>query len=110
MGKNTALNNDGEKKKKKKKKKKMKALTNFRLNKLSPHCILEVSFFYFRYVRLCDSDILREKWLYCLQTVETLIRCHILRCLIWVCIVCQIPPSVCVCVCGVGGGGGGSHG
>ena len=34
-------------------------------------CILEDSKFDFRYVRLCDLDIRREKWL---QTVEALIR------------------------------------
>ena len=34
---------------------------------------------------------LREKWLNYLQTVETLIRCHVLWCLIWVCTVCQLP-------------------
>ena len=32
-----------------------------------------------------------EKWLNYLQTVETLIRCHILWHLIWVCTVCQLP-------------------
>ena len=36
-------------------------------------------------------EILREKWLNYLQTVETLIRRHILRRLIWVCTVCQLP-------------------
>ena len=44
-----------------------------------PHYILEDSNFDFRYVRLCDIDILREKWLNYLQTVETLIRRHILQ-------------------------------
>ena len=42
----------------------------------------------------------KKKWLNCLQTVETLIICHImqclhichiLRCLIWICTVCQLP-------------------
>ena len=45
----------------------------------------------FRYVRLWDLYIPREKWLNYLQTVETLIRCRILRHLIWVCTVCQLP-------------------
>ena len=45
----------------------------------------------FRCVRLCDLDIPREKWLYYLQTMETLIRRRVLRRLIWVCIVCQLP-------------------
>ena len=34
-----------------------------------PHYILEDSNFDFRYVRLCDFDIPREKWLNYLQTV-----------------------------------------
>ena len=34
---------------------------------------------------------LKKKWLNYLQTVETLIRFCILRCLIWVCTVCQLP-------------------
>ena len=33
----------------------------------------------------------REKWLYYLQTVETLIRHHVLQHLVWVCTVCQLP-------------------
>ena len=53
------------------------------------HYILEDTNFDFRYVRPCDLDIPREKWLNCLQTVETLIRGHILWPLIWVCTVCQ---------------------
>ena len=44
--------------------------------------MLEESIFDFRYVRLYDVDILKEKWLNYLQTVETLI---------WVCIFCQLP-------------------
>ena len=36
------------------------------------------------YVRLYDVDIPKEKWLNYLQTVDTLIRCCILRHLIWV--------------------------
>ena len=40
------------------------------------------------YIRLCGLDILREKWLNCLQTVETLIRRRVVRCLIWVSTVC----------------------
>ena len=50
---------------------------------------LYTSNFNFRYVRLYDLD--KEKWPNCLQTVETLIRCCILQCLIWVCTVCQLP-------------------
>ena len=46
-------------------------LTNFRLNITSPHCVLEESNFNFRYIRLCDLDIPREKWLKYLQTVAT---------------------------------------
>ena len=46
-----------------------------------PHYILEDSNFDLRYVRLCDLDILREKWLNYLQTVETLIRRRVLQCL-----------------------------
>ena len=33
----------------------------------------------------------KEKWLNYLQTVETLIRCRVLRHLIWGCTVCQLP-------------------
>ena len=54
-----------------------------------PHYILEDSNFDFRYVRLCDLVILREKWFNYLQTVNTPIRCRILWRLIWVCTVCQ---------------------
>ena len=57
----------------------------------SLHYILEDSNFDFRYARLCDLDILRQKRFNYLQTVETLIRCHILQHLIWVCTVCQLP-------------------
>ena len=39
-----------------------------------PYNILEDSNFNFRYVRLCDLDVHREKWLNYLQMVETLIR------------------------------------
>ena len=55
------------------------------------HYVLEDSNFDFWEIRLCDLDILREKWLDCLQTVEMLIRCHILQQLIWVCNVCEEP-------------------
>ena len=65
------------------------SLTFCRLNKF-PHYILEDSNLDFRYITLCDLDIPREKWLNYLQTVETLIRSHILRHLIWVCAVCQL--------------------
>ena len=47
-----------------------------------PHYILEESNFNFRYVLLWDIHIPREKWLNYLQTVETLIRCRVLRRLI----------------------------
>ena len=56
-----------------------------------PHYILEVSNFNFRYSRLWNLHIPKEKWLTYLQTVETLIRRRILRRLIWVCTVCQLP-------------------
>ena len=55
-----------------------------------PHYILEDSNLKFRYVRLCNLNIPRKKWLNYLQTVETLIRCHILRHLFGVCTVCQL--------------------
>ena len=41
-----------------------------------------------------DLHIPREKWLNYLQKVETLIRSRTLRCLIWVCTVCQLPLQV----------------
>ena len=53
-------------------------LTDQRLNKLSERYILKESIFDFRYVRLYDVDILKEKWLNYLQTVETLIRRRVL--------------------------------
>ena len=56
-------------------------LIHCRLNELPPQYILEESIFSFRYVRLCDLDIPREKWFNFLQTVETLIRHRILQCL-----------------------------
>ena len=52
-------------------------LTHCKLNELFYTFILEDSNVSFRNVRLCDSDILREKWLKYLQTVKTLIRCSI---------------------------------
>ena len=52
---------------------------------------LEESNFNFRYVRLYDLDITREKWLNYLQTVDTVIRRRILRHLIWVCTVSKLP-------------------
>ena len=51
----------------------------------SPMLCIRGSNFHFRYVKLCDLDIPREKWFNYLQTVDTLIRCHFLRHLIWVC-------------------------
>ena len=53
--------------------------------------MLEEFIFNFRYVRLYDVDIPKEKWLNYLKTVETLIWLHILWQLIWVCTVCQLP-------------------
>ena len=53
--------------------------------------ILEESNFNFRYIQLLDLHIPREKWLIYLRTLETLIRHCILRHLIWVCTVCQLP-------------------
>ena len=56
----------------------LQELTQFRLNKLYAlnlsHFILEFSNFSCTYVRLCDLDIPREKWLNYLQTVDILIR------------------------------------
>ena len=66
-------------------------LTHCILNRLSHTNILEESNFNFRYIRLWNLNIPREKWLNYLQTVTTLIRCRILRHLIWVCTVCQLP-------------------
>ena len=43
---------------------------------LCPHYILEVSNFDFRYIRLCDLDIPKEKGLNYLQTMATLIKLH----------------------------------
>ena len=40
---------------------------------------MEESIFDFKYVRLYDVDIPKEKWLNYLQIVETRIRCHILQ-------------------------------
>ena len=48
------------------------AVANFRLNKLSPHYILEKSNFNLSYVWLCDLDIPGEKWLNFLQTGNSL--------------------------------------
>ena len=50
--------------------------------KTLPHYIFEEFIFNFKYVRLYDADIPKEKWLNYLQ---------ILRHLIWVCTVCQSP-------------------
>ena len=58
----------------------MHNLTLFITNKLPyphhTHYTLDDLNFNFRYARLCDLDIPREKWLNYLQTVETPIRCH----------------------------------
>ena len=40
-------------------------------------------FFFFYYVL--------QKFQYLMQTVKTLIRCHLLQYLIWICTVCQLP-------------------
>ena len=56
-----------------------------------PHYIFEESIFDFRYIRLYNIDILKEKWLNYLQTVETVIRRRVPRRLIWVCTVYQLP-------------------
>ena len=45
------------------------ALTHFRLNRLPSTIYIERFHFSFRYVRICDLDISREKWLNYLQTV-----------------------------------------
>ena len=55
------------------------------------HYILEESVFDSRYVRLYDIDIYKKDRLTYLQTVETLIRRRVLRRMIWVCTVCQLP-------------------
>ena len=56
-----------------------------------PHCILEETIFDFRSVRLYDTDIPKEKCLNYLQTVVILIRRRVLRRLILICTVCQLP-------------------
>ena len=53
-----------------------------------PHSKYWKSSFNFNFVRLCDLDNPRGKWLNCLQT---LISLHILGHLIWVCAGCQVP-------------------
>ena len=53
--------------------------------------MLEESIFYYIYVRLYNVDIPEESWLNYLQTVETLIIRRVLRRLIWVWTVCQLP-------------------
>ena len=61
------------------------------LIKTHPQYLLEESNFNFRFSRLWDIDIPGEKWINYLQTMETLIRCRILQCLICVCTVCLLP-------------------
>ena len=68
--------------------------THSGLNKLNSHYILEESNFNFRYVRQCDLDTFREKWLNYLQTVDILIRCCRMQHLIWVCTVLITPLGV----------------
>ena len=64
-------------------------LTHCRLNEL-PHTVYLKSLILILWL-LWDLHIPREKWLDCLQTVETLVRRRVLRSLIWVCTVCQLP-------------------
>ena len=45
-------------------------LTHCRLNELPQTIYCKILFCNFRYVRLCDLDIPREKWLNHLQTVK----------------------------------------
>ena len=66
-------------------------LTHCILNRLSHAIYWKSPNFNFRYTRLWDLHIPKEKWLNYLQIVETLIRCCILQRLIWVCTVCQLP-------------------
>ena len=61
-------------------------LSNFRLSKLSPHYILEESYFHFRDVRLGDLDIPREN----VQTICKQWRPDQTLHSIWVCTVCQL--------------------
>ena len=61
----------------------MAYLTPLKLNKLSHTIIWEEAIFDFKYVRLHNVDIPKEKWLNYLQTVENLIRRRVLRRLIW---------------------------
>ena len=57
---------------------KLCVLTNLlKIEYTLPHYILEEYICNFRYVRLYDVDIPKNKWLNYLQTVETLIRCHV---------------------------------
>ena len=77
----------------------VECLTQCRLNEPLPtpqprppaYYILEESNFDFRYTRLCDLDIHKEKWLNYLQTAETLNRRRVLWRLIRVCTVRQLP-------------------
>ena len=53
-------------------------LTHFRLNKHPPHYLLEESNFNVRYVKLCDLDVLSEKWLSYLHFVVSDLALHCL--------------------------------
>ena len=66
-------------------------LTHYILNRFLLHYTLEELSFNFRYVRLPDLGIPRDKWLNYLQSVQTLIKCHIRQNLILGCTVCQLP-------------------
>ena len=61
-----------------------------RLNELSHTIYLKIVIMT-KYVRLCDVDIPREKWLNYLQTLETLISHLILLRMIWVSAVANNP-------------------
>ena len=66
-------------------------LTHCRLNEV-PHTLYGKNLIFdFRYVRLYDLEIHREKWLNYLQTMETLIRRRVPQRLMWVCTVCHLP-------------------
>ena len=76
------------------------AVRNHTRHKSLTHCILNRlshTIYWKRPISILGTSgyeilhIPREKWLNYLQTVETLIRCRVLRRLIWVCTVCQLP-------------------
>ena len=53
--------------------------------------MLEESIFDFGYVRQSHIDIPKENWLNYLQTVDILMKRRVLRRLIWVCTISQLP-------------------